>query len=125
MNNIQGLNVEEIREVASKDDFKIAPYYSDGETYGTLTWIWSVSVENRLFVRAYSGVSGRWYQSALAQKAGKITGAGLEKNVRFQSVKDDELNDKIDQAYREKYHNSSYLNSMMSSRAKAATIEVI
>lgn len=42
------LSTSEIEAIAAKDDFKIAPFYADGETTGTLTWIWSVSVEGCL-----------------------------------------------------------------------------
>jgi len=119
------LITEEINLIASKDDFHIAPYRADGETFGTLTWIWSVSVDDRLFVRAYNGTSSRWYQSAMEQKAGKITGADLEKKVSFDLVRDQKLNEKIDVAYKQKYSSSSYLGSMISDRAKAATVEVL
>lgn len=119
------LSTSEIEAIAAKDDFKIAPFYADGETTGTLTWIWSVSVDGRLFVRAYSGTSGRWYKSAMANKAGRITGAGLEKKVRFEAITDEALNSKIDDAYRAKYSSSAYLGSMISARAKSATVEVM
>lgn len=126
MNSISdSLTKEEIAEIAQKDDFHIAPFRADGETYGTLTWIWSVAVDGKLYVRAYNGTNSRWYKSAMSQKAGKITGAGLEKKVQFEAVKDEALNEKIDEAYRQKYSDSSYLGSMISARAKAATVEVL
>jgi hypothetical protein len=119
------LTTEEINLIASKDDFHIAPYRANGETFGTLTWIWSVTVSNKLYVRAYNGTNSRWYQAAMEQKAGKITGAGLEKKVKFKPIQEEELNKKIDKASKEKYSNSSYLGSMISDRAKAATVEVL
>lgn len=119
------LSVDEIEQIAAKDDFKIAPYRADGETFGTLTWIWSVAVEGKLYVRAYNGTSSRWYESAISQKLGKITGAGLEKKVRFEPVIDAGLNEKIDDAYRQKYSSSPYLGSMISNRAKAATVNIL
>tara|TARA_B100001245_G_C22696871_1_gene339786 strand:- start:332 stop:481 length:150 start_codon:yes stop_codon:yes gene_type:complete len=48
----------------------------------------------------------------------------LERKVEFELISDEQLNTKIDDAYREKYSRSSYLGSMISDRAKAATIEV-
>ena len=121
---MEGLSKEDIAQISAKDDFKIAPFRTDGETYGTLTWIWSVSVDDRLFVRAYNGTRGRWYQSAISHKAGKITGAGLERKVTLEPISDEQFNNKIDDAYRKKYSSSPYLGSMISDRAKAATIEV-
>lgn len=118
------LTADEIQSIASADDFKIAPFREDGKTYGTPTWIWSVSVDNKLYVRAYNGIQSRWYKSAMKQGSGKILGAGLEKKVRFQAVSGS-INERIDDAYRAKYSSSPYLNSMISSRAKAATVEVM
>jgi len=117
------LTKEEIALIAQKDDFHIAPFREDGVTTGTPTWIWSVSVDDQLFVRAYSGTSSRWYRAAMKQKAGKIKAAGMEKTVRFEAVSGD-INKKIDEAYRQKYSSSPYLNSMISERAKAATVRV-
>ena len=117
------LTKQEIEEIAAKDDFHIAPYREDGETYGTPTWIWSVLVDGRLYVRAYNGTNSRWYQSALEQKAGKIEAAGMEKQVEFKPVSGD-INEKIDKAYKEKYGSNSYLSSMISEHARQATIEV-
>lgn len=122
--SIETLSAEEIQQIAANDDFKIAPFHADGETTGTLTWIWSVSVDDKLYVRAYNGTKSRWYKSAMAQHAGKITGAGLEKKVHFEAVVDPALNEKIDEAYRRKYSSSPYLGSMISDRAKAATVNV-
>lgn len=104
------------------DDLHIAPFRADGKTYGSPTWIWEVAVEGNLYVRAYNGTSSRWYQSAVAQKAGKIEAAGEEFKVKFEPQKNEELLDKIDEAYREKYHGSPYLKAMISNRAKSATI---
>ena len=125
MNNIsQSLTKEEITQIAEKDDFHIAPFREDGQTYGTLTWIWVVTVEGNLYVRAYNGTNSRWYQSAIKQKAGKIKAAGMEKQVRFETVVGD-INDKIDEAYRQKYSGSPFMSAMISDRTRKATIQVI
>ena len=117
------LTESEIKQIAQKDDFHIAPFREDGKTYGTLTWIWSVSVENKLYVRAYNGTKSRWYKSAISQKAGKIKAAGMEKEVSFAPV-DGPINDRIDDAYCEKYSSSPYLAPMIGKRARSATVKV-
>ena len=118
------LTKEEIGLIAQKDDFHIAPFREDGVTYGTPTWIWSVTVDNNLYVRAYYGLKSRWYQAAIKQKAGKIEAAGMVKKVGFEAVTGS-INEKIDAAYREKYSRSPYLKSMISERAKAATVRIL
>jgi hypothetical protein len=42
-------------KIAGADDFHISPFREAGVTYGTPTWIWSVAVEEALYVRAYNG----------------------------------------------------------------------
>ena len=64
------------RIAAATDDLHICPFSADGVTYGTPSWIWSVVVDDQLFVRAYHRPASRWYQSALAQRSGWITAAG-------------------------------------------------
>ena len=113
----------ELEGIAQTDDLHISALREDGKTYGTLTWIWSVVVDGGLFVRAYNGRDSRWYKAALQQRAGRITAAGMTKDVAFESV-NGEINGRIDDAYREKYKSSPYLKPMISERARAATVKV-
>ncbi len=115
---------DELRRIAEIDDLHIAPFREDGVTYGTPTWIWSVAVDNALYVRAYNGQDSRWYQAALRQKAGRIRAAGMTKEVTFEPV-DGPINDLVGDAYRVKYHSSPYLSPMIGARARSATVKVM
>ena len=115
---------EEINKIDKADDLKISPLRSNGTTYGTPTWIWAVVVNGELYVRAYSGISSTWYQSAIKQKAGRIHTAGMIKNVLFEAVTGD-INDQIDEAYTKKYNNNPYLQAMISNRARSATVRIM
>jgi len=114
---------DDLRKIAEADDLHIAPFREDGRTYGTPTWIWSVAVDGDLYVRAYNGPDSRWYQAAVRQKAGRITTAGMTKEVTFEPV-DGPINDRIDDAYRAKYKGSSYLSPMIGTRARSATVKI-
>jgi hypothetical protein len=96
---------DELRKIADTDDLHIAPFREDGMTYGTPTWIWSVVVDDSLYVRAYHGTASRWYKAAMQQKRGRITAAGITKDVTFEAL-DGTINDRIDDAYRAKYKTS-------------------
>ncbi len=115
---------DELRRIAEADDLHIAPFREDGVTYGTPTWIWSVAVEDALYVRGYNGQKSRWYQAAVQQKAGRIMAAGMTKEVTFEAV-DGLINDRIDDAYRAKYRGSPYLKPMIGTRTRAATVRVM
>ncbi len=114
----------ELHKVAEADDLHISPFREDGATYGTPTWIWSVAVDDALYVRGYNGVKSRWYQAAVLQKAGRIKAAGITKEVVFEAAVDEAMNDRIDEAYQAKYAKSPYLKPMISNRARAATIRI-
>lgn len=117
------LPTEELRRIAETDDLHIAPFRDDGTTHGTPTWIWSVVVDDALYVRGYNGHASRWYQAAVRQKAGRITAAGMTRDVAFEPV-EGAINDHIDDAYRTKYASSPYLRPMISARARSATIRI-
>lgn len=114
---------DELKRIARTDDLHISPFREDGVTYGTPTWIWSVVVDNKLYVRPYNGRSSRWYKAAMAQKAGRIAAAATVKEVGFESV-EGMINDRIDDAYRAKYAGSPYLQPMIGSRARRATVRI-
>ena len=113
----------ELHKIAAADDLHIAPFRDDGVTYGTPTWIWSVAIDDDLYVRAYNGKNSRWYKAALKQKAGRIIAAGITKEVTFESV-DGSINDRIDEAYKTKYKGSPYLNPMISGSSRIATVKI-
>lgn len=115
---------KELQRIADNDDLHISPFREGGKTYGTPTWIWSVVVDNDLYVRAYNGRNSRWYKAAMQQKAGRINAAGMTKEVSFEPV-NGEINDRIDDAYRAKYKGSPYLKPMIGEGAGSATVKVI
>ena len=113
----------DLQRIAETDDLHISPFRADGTTYGTPTWIWSVVVDDQLYVRPYYGPASRWYQSAIAQRAGRITAAGGQWEVSFEQAPG-KLNDLVDAAYRRKYAGDPYLNHMIGSTARAATVQI-
>lgn len=115
---------DQLRKIAETDDLHISPFREDGRTYGTPTWIWSVVVDEALYVRAYNGQDSRWYKAAVRQTAGRITAGGVKKEVSFEPV-DGAINDAVDDAYRAKYQGSPYLNPMIGARARSTTVKVM
>jgi hypothetical protein len=115
---------DELHAIAQADDLHISPLREDGVTYGTPTWIWSVAVDEALYVRAYNGQNSRWYRAAVSQRGGRITAAGMMKEVTFEPV-DGPVNQRVSDAYRAKYHASSYLSPMVGARACSATIKIM
>lgn len=115
---------DELNKIAKADDLHISPFREDGVTYGTPTWIWSVVVGDALYVRAYYGQNSRWYQAAVRQKAGRITVAGMTKEVIFEPV-DGQINDLIDNAYRVKYNGSPYLKWILNFIQRSMILQIV
>ncbi|WP_353073654.1 DUF2255 family protein [Tunturiibacter gelidoferens] len=112
-----------MRKIADTDDLHISPFREDGMTYGTPTWIWSVVVDDSLYVRAYHGTASRWYKAAMQQKRGRITAAAITKDVTFEAL-DGTINERIDDAYRAKYKASLYLQPMIGRHSRSATVKI-
>ncbi|MEZ2131955.1 MULTISPECIES: DUF2255 family protein [unclassified Sinorhizobium] len=115
---------DELERIAGADDLHVSPFREDGQTYGTPTWIWSVAVDDGLYVRPYNGPDSRWYKAAMREKAGRITAAGMTRDVSFEPV-EGPINDRIDDAYREKYASSPYLAPMIGARPRSATVRIV
>src|ERR1700733_10460165 len=92
----------DLGRIVEADDLRVSPLREDGVTYGTPTWVWSVAVDGDLYARGYTGPNSRWRQAAVRQKAGRITVAGLTREVAFEPV-EGPINDRIDGAYKAKY----------------------
>ncbi len=112
-----------LAELAGSDDLHISPFRDDGTTYGTPTWIWSVVVDEQLYVRAYNGTKSRWYQAAMSQRAGRIRGAGATHEVIFEAGTN-EVTSKVNRAYEEKYAGSPYLPPMLTDAVVTATVQI-
>jgi hypothetical protein len=61
--------------------------------------IWAVVVDDEAYVRSYRGERGAWYRRAVRE--GRVEIEGIE--ARVQPEHDPELNERISDAFREKY----------------------
>jgi hypothetical protein len=113
-----------LRKISGTDELQVSPLRDDQTTYRTPTTIWSVVVDDVLYVRAFNGPGGLWYQTAMRQKTGRVTGGGITKEVTFEPV-GGAINERIDDAYRTKYKGSPYLDPMISPKARSATVKLM
>jgi hypothetical protein len=114
----------ELRKIAEADDLHISPFREDAKNVRHSD-VDLVRGGGRYPLRArLQRPSSRWYQAAVRQQAGRITAAGMTKEVTFELV-DGPINDLIDDAYGAKYHGSPYLGSMISARARSATVKIV
>jgi hypothetical protein len=114
---------DQLETIASTADLYVSPYREDGTTYGTPTQTWALVVDGNVYVRAANGPSSRWYQAAIAQKAGRVRVAGQFWDVTFMAAGNtDEA--AIDAAYESKYPGSSAVATMQGAGPKSASVRI-
>ena len=120
------LTKDELDRINAESYFTVGATLPDGTTPKTVD-IWSVPVEDRIFIRSFNGTQGKWYGPALETGRGRISAGGVEKTVRFVPVdpEDEETNQAVDGSFREKYADSEYSVTMSTEPVRRNTLEVV
>ena len=90
--------------------------------------VWPIVVDGRLFARSWTQSRGGWYKTFLDDRLGVIQVGDRQLRVRAIPVKSERLRDKIDAAYREKYHTKAsqkYVRGLRSPRRRETTTEFV
>ncbi|MET7457322.1 DUF2255 family protein [Streptomyces sp. NPDC005574] len=108
---------DELHHIAGADELEMAPRRRDGSLRGPVP-IWVVRDGDDLYVRSFRGPAGSWWRTARASHEGHIRAGGVDRDVTFVEVRDDEIDDRIDTAYRAKYgrFGGAYVDPMVSAR---------
>ncbi|MBT2555293.1 DUF2255 family protein [Arthrobacter sp. ISL-5] len=116
-------STEQLAAIEGNADLFVSPYREDGTTYGTPTQTWALVIDGRVYVRAASGESSRWYQAAVTQRAGRVRVGGAYWEVTFEPAgTDDEA--AIDAAYEAKYPGSTAVPIMQGEGPKTASVRI-
>jgi hypothetical protein len=117
---------DELARIAAAEELELAAVRED-KTLGAPVTIWVVRVGDDLYVRSWKGNAGAWFRATQVCHAGHIGAGGVGKDVTFVAEADDDVNDRIDAAYRTKYrrHGGRYVDPMVAPLARAATIKLV
>lgn len=108
---------DELRRIGEADELELT-------AAGRTVTIWVVRAGGRLYVRSWRGRSGGWFGRAQGAGRGRITAAGIDRDVQF--VERHEADDAVDDAYRTKYARyPSYVEPMVAPDARATTLELV
>jgi hypothetical protein len=116
---------DELTAIEAAQELEIAPQRRDG-TLRKPVPIWVVRVGDDLYVRAAYGPGTGWHRIARVSRAGRIRAGGVEKDVTLEDV-DDAANDRVDAAYRTKYHRyaGAIVDSVTDAHARSSTLRLV
>ena len=114
---------DELIKIGHAEELHLASLRADGTRRNPVT-IWVVRVDDDLYVRSVNGRDSGWFRGVLVRHEGHIRAGGVAKDVRFVEENDAALHQRIDAAYRVKYHHypAAYVDACLTSEARAATI---
>lgn len=116
---------DELNRIGNAEELEIAPLRPDGAPRKPVT-IWVVQAGDELYVRSYRGPGGAWFRAAWASRRGRVSAAGVERDVTFEEVADSGINDRIDAAYRDKYGRyPQYLPPMLTAEVRSTTLRLV
>lgn len=119
-----GWTSEEHDAIDAADELEIASIGRDGALRESTT-IWVVRLGDDLFVRSVRGSSAAWFRGTQVRHEGRISAGGVTKDVAFVAA-DDDLADRIDDAYRTKYRRYSpdVVGSVLTPEARSTTLRL-
>ena len=116
---------DELDRIGKAEELRIASVRRDSTLRRPPVTVWVVRHGDDLYVRSVNGRTSSWFRGAQARHEAHIDAGGVDKDVLL--VETDDLNDKIDAAYRAKYHRyaESIVGSIVSPNARAATLRLV
>lgn len=116
----------ELDAIDQAGEITIASRRGDG-TLRTGRIVWSVRDRDRLYVRSVNGPDAAWYRGVQTRHAGHLTAGPVDREVVFvesDHTPGNQLDDRLDTAYRAKYGTGGPVQRITSAIARATTLRV-
>lgn len=117
---------DDLTRLDRAQELRIAGTREDG-TRPEPVIIWAVVVDGDLYLRSVRGASGGWYRTVQQRHEGHIDSGGVDADVRFVDVpEDDPVHEAIDRGYATKYRSyASAVAAITTDAARATTMRAI
>ena len=121
-----GWTVDELASIEHAGELQLSSQRGDGSLRNPVT-IWVVRHGDDLYVRSIHGQAGAWFRRADATHEGHISAGGIDRDVAFVLDTDATLNDRVDAAYRSKYHrySANIVGSVVNPASRESTIKLV
>ncbi|MGV9711483.1 DUF2255 family protein [Gordonia sp. NPDC003424] len=117
-------NTRQLDRIGDSEELHITSYRQDGSLRKWIP-IWVVRVDDDLYIRSAYGADGAWYRHATAGTA-RVQVGDIESDATLEKVTDTQLNDRVADAYRAKYHNQpGALKPMLDAPSAASTVRIL
>ena len=118
---------EELDRIGRAGELDLRSLRRDGTLRDPVT-VWVVRDGDDLYLRSMHGRDGAWYRGTQTRHEGHIQAGGVEKDVTFTDAgADSALNDRLDSAYRDKYHRygTNIVGGVVNPASRASTIKLV
>jgi hypothetical protein len=116
---------DELAKIERAYELEISSARADG-ALRSYRIIWGVRVGDDFYVRSVNGPTATWYRGTRTRHEGRILAGGVEKDVTFVDIDNDDLGDRIDEAHRVKYgRNTSPVRAITSPATRSMTLKVV
>ena len=112
-----------ISQLATEEEVQIVTRPWEKATKDRTT-IWVAVVDGKVFVRSFRGPNGRWYRTILVHPDGELEVAGKKIRVKAVPVSERTINERVSQAYLEKYRASPYAKDMVRPEVLPTTLRL-
>lgn len=113
----------DLNTIAGTQEIQLATQRADG-TRGSYVTIWAVRQGENLYVRSALGRDAAWFRRALANGKGHLRTNDIERDVVLEPA-DDQLIQRLDAAYRQKYSGLPGITMVTAEQATAAALRVV
>lgn len=118
---------DELDRIGGAEELRVSSARPDGSDRPFVT-IWAVRVGDELYIRSAYGPDNPWFRRAVASGTGRIQAGGVDRNVAFTVIGDDEtaVHEAVDAAYHAKYdrHGPAIVGTVVGPASHRATLRL-
>jgi hypothetical protein len=115
---------DQLDKIGKAEEVQISSVGRDGKLRKPVT-VWAVRHGDDLYVRSVRGRDGHWFRGTQERHEGRIRAGGLQQDITFVEA-DHDMDDEIDDAYRDKYRRYAgrILESVLTPEARTSTLKL-